>query len=66
MTTDEIRSVRDRVIEEWNAIVDGRLQGRRPDDVRSVIWRWDDRHLIHLRWLIAQIVDSTLERLRER
>ncbi len=57
----DIHEVRQRVIAEWNAIVDGRVDS----DARTVLWRWDDRHLINLRWLIPQIVDATLARVVE-
>jgi len=57
----DLDDVRERVIAEWNAIVDGRVDS----DARTVLWRWDDRHLINLRWLIPQIVDATLARVSE-
>jgi hypothetical protein len=61
--SDELRR---RVIEEWRDIVDGRGMDERSRLVREAIWRWDDHHLIQLRWLIPQIVDSTLEKIRPR
>jgi len=54
-----MNDIRDRVIAEWNDIIDGRVD----HDARSVLWRWDDRDLVHLRWLIPQIVDSALRAL---
>ncbi len=58
-------SVRDRIVQEWQSIVDGRARNEQSNRVREVIWRWDDHHLVHLRWLIPQIVDAVLREVGE-
>ncbi len=58
-------SLRDRIVHDWQSIVDGRARTEQSDRVREVIWRWDDHHLVHLRWLIPQIVDAVLREVGE-
>lgn len=58
-----MRRVRDEVIDDWDMIINGRMRGESAQHVRAKLSAFGPHQVDVLRWLIPQIVDTTLHDL---
>jgi hypothetical protein len=58
-----MRSIRDEAIHEWDMIVDGRMGGTSAPRIRERLGSFAPAQLELLKWVIPQIVDTTLHHL---
>ncbi len=58
-----MRRVRDEAIDDWDMIINGRMRGEGVEHIRAKLSAFGPHQVDVLRWLIPQIVDSTLHDL---
>lgn len=58
-----MRRVRDKAISDWDKIVGGEMKGASAERVRHVLTQCSPKEIEVLRWLVPQVVDTTLHHL---
>lgn len=58
-----MRMVRDEAIEDWDMMIEGKWKDARAQEVFRTLSKMPSEHVEILRWLVPQIIDTTLHHL---